>query len=239
MAWRMGELLVTPQAWLLGRASACVIAGSAGGVATAWISSRGTAAHATETPGEPGVSGAAWRPLSMPARLVAVALAATAAAWVLAHSTPTVDDFRFRRDAELAAHAMRASSLQVQSASIGDLLDAAPKEASIVEHAAGTEVIVKRAIRDREQLAAELAALKARGGAIVHTRYKDFAIAGDLTQGLHMVFEDALAAGAATETFGYEWRHGKLVLTMYNYGFSGPRDNQRDSPAWQALLISR
>ncbi|MEP6941697.1 MAG: hypothetical protein ABI981_02105 [Betaproteobacteria bacterium] len=238
MVWRAAELQVTPDAWLWGPAIACVIGAGAAGMATAWFSRRGLAVHAVDAACETDKATAARRTRSVPARLVIVALAATAAYAVLWRSVATVDDLRFRRDAESAALAMRASPMEVQSARIGDLLDAAPKLASISERGASTP-IAQRAIRNRPHLAAELAVLKARGGAIVKTRYNDFAAtstsANDLSRGLQMVFNDTHLAGTSTETLGYEWRNGQPVLTMYNYVYQGPRDD----PVYEAMLITR
>ena len=235
VVWRLSELVVTPQTWLIGSASACVLACAVAGATTAWLYPR-SALVGRSAPREQ--DGAVLHTPPMLARLAAGALAAAVAAWLLPRSTPTIEEAQFFRDAEMDALAMRASPLEVQSARIGALFDSAPTIASISERKAGSP-IVQRAIRDRRQLAAEISSLKRRGGAVVQTRYKDFATSmnvHDLSRGLNMTFQDARASGAATETFGYDRREGKLVLTMYNYIFSGPRS---DPEEYQALLIQR
>lgn len=237
VVWRSSELVVTPQTWLTGSAAACVVACAAAGAITAWLYPRSAFIGRSAPPARTQAVEATHTP-AMPARLAAGVIAAAVAAWLLPRSTPTVDDARFLRDAKADAVAMRAAPVDEQSARIGALLDHAPTIASISERKAGSPLL-QRAIRDRGQLASELASLKRRGGPVVQTRHKDFAAslnAHDLSRGLNMTFEDSRASGAATETFGYDRRDGKLVLRMYNYIFSGPRG---DPEAYQALLIQR
>jgi hypothetical protein len=231
---RFPEFRLTPEVWWWSYALGCVIAGSLSAAVVAWLLRNQPAFAAGRDSKMNGLRSPESR-RSVAATLVASAVALLAAGTALNKSLATEDDVWLRREAEAAAQRFRAAPVDQQTALIADLMVTPGHKASISERLQPNAGPTPRPIRDREQLAAELAAIHTRLGPALSTRHLGSMEGSAATGRFSALFIDHHSQLQADETLYYRLQGRDVVLTMYNLIVQGRGPDQ----AYTAVLISR
>ncbi|MEO8741328.1 MAG: hypothetical protein ABI537_16725 [Casimicrobiaceae bacterium] len=215
------ELLLTPRVWLafcLGY----VIAGVASALITAWILRRVIAAPAHSATAHDGDLRRPRPTVRFAAAAFAAVLAAVAVMFALKESVAREDVVYLHREAAAAAHAFRRAAPAEQARLVGDLMQLPDAKSSIAERLQPSGGPVVRPIRDREQLAAELATLRARAPTVTSLRYNVFDDTIEtVPKRSSMLFVEERGNLVSNESIRYVLRGREVVMTSYNFSLTG------------------
>jgi hypothetical protein len=236
---RAPELRLAPDLWWRGPGlMGGMIAGGLAAVLSAWILRRWTA------PAVRGGTVAEGLPKPVPgysfaAMSIALAIALLTTAIALAHSISRTEDVLLQRDANLDAQRFRVATLDQQATLIAGLMSRPGHTARInAEKLQPDGAPNIRPIRDREQLIAELAAIRARLGPVLSTTttgWRKRSISGDGPMSYSVSFRDRYAEAETQEVLTYQLHGRDVVLTGYNLLTNGGGEVTR----FVGLLVAR
>lgn len=229
------ELLLTPRVWLaywLGYATAGVVSACI----AAWLLRKVIAAPVpTARAHDSGLR--TPRPTVRYAGVaIAAVLAAVAVLSALSDSVAREDIVYLRREASDAAHAFRRSPPAEQARVVGDLMQLPNATSIISERLESSEGPVPRPIRDREQLAVELATLRTRAPYVTSLRYHMFGdTIGSVPKRASMLFIEERGNLVSNESIAYVLQGREVNMTSYHFSLTG----RGKDTTYSSLLIGQ
>lgn len=238
VAASLPELRLTPStAWRELAFSGNAAGAFGAGLFTAFLlrilSARAAVAKAADAPNPPGASRART---ALPV-VLALAIALLAFAWRASVSEERSDEVLLQREAKAAADRFAAASPEAQAALAGELMAKPGIRASISEWLPGGHNPTSRPIRDRAQLEAEIAAIRARVGPPRNTTRAEFYdrdLKGDRT-GYSVHFRHHYDGAEIGEALYYRLDGTAAALVTYNLLTNGGGEITR----FVGLLVSR